>query len=259
MTIQCSNPKNAQEQSLCSCKQATDAMVGILRAYETLSTNYTSDLTNYNREKKRHDEWRNMSGEFASWATRKQQLIDERKNTRNWACEGASWDGRGGWCSNDHGGDWEFDHHSKDSWQVCSFTHKCRRKSDAINKILRDEGYNRAEPSVPGVPQSPVFKSENTIQCCSQIFNDINISGGPATFSNINQNCSQRINEQLNAPAPTSAPTSAPTLDKENEDGEEVDKADESNQTTIIIIIIIVLLLISSSSIGGVFFINKGE
>lgn len=278
MPIDCTSANlSQQEKTLCTCKLATDAMVKTLKVYETLSTNYTSDKTAYDREKKRHDQWRNMSGEFANWATRKKQLIDERKNTNSWACEGASWDGRGGWCSNDHGGDWEFDHHSKDSWQVCSWTHKCRRKGDAINRILRDEGYNRAEPNVPGIPQSPQFNSQNTIQCCSQVFSNISVEGGAAEFSGINQNCQQQLNNELNKPtptsapepsqpsqptsAPTSAPTSEPTSEPTSTTIQENKQKQFTNQNMIIIIIIIVILFLSlsCSSISGIFLINTDE
>ena len=254
MPVDCSKPTSSltqQEQTLCTCKQATDAMVKTLETYETLSLNYTNDKTAYDREKKRHDEWRNMSGEFANWSTRKQQLIDERKTWNN--C--IAWTGVYGhdyWCRGDTG----FAKQSGAGQHGCALgwgRGECQRDDGQVIEQLRREGYNNAEPNIPGVPQPPVFKSENTIQCCSQIFSNINVSGAPTEFNNINQNCSQQINDALNAPAPTSAPTSAPTL--------EVDEGDKSNQTPIIIIIIIVvlLLILSSSSISSLFLMNTGE
>ena len=53
MPIDCTSANlSQQEKTLCTCKLATDAMVKTLKVYETLSTNYTSDKTAYDREKK---------------------------------------------------------------------------------------------------------------------------------------------------------------------------------------------------------------
>jgi hypothetical protein len=278
MAIDCTKPNlSQQEQSLCSCKLATETMIKTLNQYTKDYLAYTDYIANRNNIIEKHNKWRNMSGEFSNWATRKKQLQNERRNTRNWACEGASWDGRGGWCSNDHGGDWEFDHHSKDSWQVCSFTHKCRIKGDAINRILTDEGYNRAEPSIPGERQPPRFDSQNNIQCCSQIFSDISVQGGAAEFSGINQNCQQRITNELNKPAPTPAAgsplststpsTSTPSTSTPSTSTPSTSTPSTSTPSTstnqqmiiIVIVIVIILLMSCSSSIGGLFLMNTSE
>lgn len=271
MPIDCTSANlSQQEKTLCTCKLATDAMVKTLKVYETLSTNYTSDKTAYDREKKRHDQWRNMSGEFANWATRKQQLIDERKVWNS--C--IAWSGVYGhddWCRNDTG----FAKQSGANQHGCALgwgKGECQRDDGQVIEQLRREGYDRAEPNVPGIPQSPQFNSQNTIQCCSQVFSNISVEGGAAEFSGINQNCQQQLNNELNKPTPTSAPepsqpsqpTSAPTSEPTSEPTsttiQENNQEQFTNQNMIIIIIIVILFLsLSCSSIGGIFLINTDE
>lgn len=255
MTTDCSSVNlNTQEKNLCSCKLATDTMVKTLETYTANYTAYTDYVTARNLAIQKQNNWKNMTGEYSNWATRKKQLTNEIKNTINWACEGASWDGRFGWCSNDHGGDWEFDHHSKDSWQACSFTHKCKRKTSSVDRILREEGYNAAEPIIPSERQAPQFTSNNNILCCSQLFSNINVQGGAAEFSNINQNCQQQINNALNNPSTTSPPTTSPSEDditSPNED-DTTPTTLKSNDNTIVFIITIVILCTLMSGLLGV-------
>lgn len=269
MAIDCSKPNlTQQEQNLCSCKLATETMVNTLNKYTADYTAYTDYITTRNAIIEKHNRWKNMTGEFANWATRKQQLIDERK-TWNTCIAWSGVYGHDDWCRNDTG----FAKQTGAGQHGCALgwgKGECQRDEGQVIEQLRREGYNALEPSIPSERQPPRFDSQNNIQCCSQIFNDINVQGGAAEFTNINQNCQQRITNELNKQVPTTATTtaastttaattSAPTTAASTPTQES--ESQSTNQNTIIIIIIVVLflLLLSSSSIGGIFILNTGE
>jgi hypothetical protein len=277
MPVDCTKPNlSQQEQSLCSCKLATETMIKTLDQYTKDYLAYTDYIANRNNIIEKHNKWRNMSGEFSNWATRKQQLIDERKIWNN--C--IAWSGVYGhddWCRGDTG----FAKQSGAGQHGCALgwgKGECQRDDGQVIEQLRREGYNAAEPSIPGERQPPRFDSQNIIQCCSQIFSNINVSGGPTEFSNINQNCQQQLNNELNKPAPaagsspststpsTSTPsTSTPSTSTPSTSRSSTSRSSTStpststNQQMMIIIIVIILLMSCSSSISGLFLMNTSE
>jgi hypothetical protein len=249
MAIDCNNPKNDQERSLCSCYVATQANKTAADTYAANSAAYAAKSAAHERESGRHDKWRNMSGEFANWATRKKQLEDERKQT------GEGINPQSGWCKNDYGDGWE----SVERWANWANVGRmnCGRTAANVSQTIWNEGYNTAEPIVPPHPGNPPqFSLVSNIQCCSQIFSDINVNRGDLSISEISQNCDQRINAELNNPsvpaAPTQPPTQPPTEDTKEKPTEE--KLTEENQMFLIIIIIILLSLSSISFIPIIFF-----
>ena len=271
MAIDCTKPNlSQQEQSLCSCKLATETMIKTLNQYTKDYLAYTDYIANRNNIIEKHNKWRNMSGEFSNWATRKQQLIDERKIWNN--C--IAWSGVYGhddWCRGDTG----FAKQSGAGQHGCALgwgKGECQRDDGQVIEQLRREGYNAAEPSIPGERQPPRFDSQNNIQCCSQIFSDISVKGGAAEFSGINQNCQQRITNELNKPAPTPAAgsplsTSTPSTSTPSTSTPSTSTPSTSTPSTstnqqmiiIVIVIVIILLMSCSSSIGGLFLMNTSE
>jgi hypothetical protein len=268
MAIDCNNPKNSQEQNLCSCKKATDTMASALEKYTTDYTAYTDYVTARNAAIQKYDRWKNMSGEYSNWATRKQELTDEKKTWNNCVL----WTGifnHDDWCQGDTG----FAKQTGANQHGCALGSgkgECQRNDSQVNEQLRREGYNAAEPSIPSERQVPQFTSNTNILCCSQIFNDISVQGGAADFSNINQNCQQRITNELNysppapasppptvsppapaSPPPTVSPTPPESLPTAPESPPETEA---DNKTVFIIAIIIMLFIISMSGLLGLTF-----
>lgn len=154
-------------------------------------------------------EWKNKTGKYSKWGKVEEELQSERKKTRNWACEGSSWAGRSGWCSNDHGGGWVFESHRKDSWQPCSWVHICKRSSDNVKKDLDKAGYKNSMPTKD--PETGIYwygtkePSEQTpnldeqhendaiIQCCGNVIN----AGDGNDLTDIKQSCSQEVNQKI--------------------------------------------------------------
>ena len=242
MAIDCSNTKNSQEQNLCSCKIATDTMVKTLEKYTTDYTAYTDYVTARNLAIQKQNNWKNMTGEYSNWATRKKQLTDEKKTWNNCVL----WTGifnHDDWCQGDTG----FAKQTGANQHGCALGSgkgECQRNDSQVNEQLRREGYNAAEPSIPSPMEAPQFTSNNNILCCSQIFNDISVQGGAADFSNINQNCQQRItNELTKSPPPVSPPSVSPPPVSPPP------ATETDDNKTVFIITIIIMLFISMSGL----------
>jgi hypothetical protein len=230
MPVDCNNTKNDPERQLCSCQKATDAMVKALQDYENKYTQYTSDMASYNRWLQKYNDWQNKRGDYSKW----NDIISSKDTTFNmdlgWYndCHGRSNQDDTNWqcgnkASNDHKYDgWGFyayDEYMTGGIGPCHwFGVRCGRKQDSKNKI--DNDYNADKPTKDpqdsskswlGInqPTQPSAPQGNTIQCCSQIFSDLN-AGGNVSLSNISQNCSQRINAEINKPAPTPSSSPAP-------------------------------------------------
>lgn len=206
MAIDCNNPKNQQEENLCTCQKATNALVSSLERYERDYTNYTSKLTEYNQAYKswqdKHGEWRrNRDGE-------RQRLADEDSYRGCGAC-GSNAGCQGGWR-------WERNNNGcHGSWLPGTGCEQvCRRNNDTIDRDMSGWYSRNSEPGEPNkggmVPDPPKPPENNTIQCCSQIFSDIQVQGGNATLKDINQNCSLRIQQTLTAPPPPAPATPTP-------------------------------------------------
>jgi hypothetical protein len=89
----------------------------------------------------------------------------------------------------------------------------CKYNDDNIASYMATWVQRNPQPQL--TVQKPVFLQEpptgNNVQCCSQLFENINATS--VNFSNISQNCSQSITNQINALLATTAPpTTTPTV-----------------------------------------------
>lgn len=174
-----------------------------------------------NRKKDRENQqtaWDNRK----NWLKENDEDINRKVETRNWACEGASWGGRDGWCSNDHGGDWEFDSHSQASWQACSFVHKCKKKDsvkwrEAENKTRNEKGERPANFNEPKPEKNQgIYIHKNfteipsiNLQCCSNAINVNLANQASADLQNISQKCNQEIEQKIQNLQNTTQPIAA--------------------------------------------------
>lgn len=247
MPINCDNPRNDQERSLCSCSRATDALSSALKTYETRLAEYSANKAEYQRK---YQEFQNSKGDYDRRANQERDRL--AREEAGMACGG---------CGTSQ--------HCWHGWyQVgegrCGFANAgcyriCKRNNDWID---RDFGTWKAANSEPIPPvdssgESPQAPSNMNIQCCSQIFSDIKTNGGNVDFSNVNQDCSQRINERLNAndPPPSPAVVPPPLEVVPPSPPEEI-----KNDGIIILFILLIVLCCSifmSSSFGIIVFNSK--
>ncbi len=210
--VNCDNPKNDQERSLCACKRTTDALTDALNDYKEQYKTYEKLHASWRNWKDKYERWKVNSGEFDFLQKEKETLEGEKYLWNNCVSEAAAftWAGESKkheWCQNDmegagRGRDW---YHFSGDRDNCFLSAKgvCKRTQEGIDKALKvtkeavkptkaDDGktwFGVAEPT------PPEFNFEGNIQCCSQIF-DINTTG-ETNFEKISQNCSQKISEAL--------------------------------------------------------------
>lgn len=257
MGVDCNNPKNDQERSLCACLAATEANKRASNAYTAQLAIYNAKFSAHERESKRFQEWQGMYGEFQNWADRKKQLQDERK-IWNTCIVWSGVYGHDDWCRNDTG----FARQTGAGQHGCALgwgRGECQRDNDQVNKQLIDEGYNRARPVVPPKPDMPNFELVSNIQCCSQIFSDIKVEGGNLKMAEISQDCQQRIINEINKPTPTPPPTTPPTTAAPTGPLSSSVATSSLTENTPMFVIIGIISLISISSILVLFMMNFGE
>jgi hypothetical protein len=295
MAIDCTKPNlSQQEQSLCSCKLATDTIVKAYDNYQLELLDFVSKDASYIRWNQKYTRWQNKTGEYEKYKKYDGVNREFWANSHDGTCWwGENWNAAHDWChwaANQKGYDGE--NYWAKSWGWCSGRHGnflCKKQDETVNN--QNNAYKADMPitdpdsdkqwfnfSPPVKPELNI--SNNNILCCSQIFSDINVSGGPTEISNINQNCQQRIINELNNPAPTpststpststpststpststpstSTPsTSTPSTSTPSTSIPSTSTPSTSTNQQMIIIVIVIILLMSCSSIGGLFLIN---
>lgn len=260
--VDCKNPKNTQEDQLCSCKRATDSMTNLINTYNKNLAEYKSDTESHSRWLKRYNDWQNKTGDFSVWKDRFNSIPTTFHNKLNWhTCHSLANNPDANWQC----GKMAQDYNLYDPWDFkavqdytiggigpCSWKGVLCARGSGQTKIFND--YNTEKPNTDpqnsskvwlnkGAPKQPGSIPSNNIICCSQIFNDINVKAGNLDIKNINQNCSQRINERLKTESKKETQTKPSTpITSNNKSGI------DTNTITIIIVIVILLLLSSSAS-----------
>lgn len=207
MTVDCQSPKHAQEQQLCACMDATDAMMRLVNAYEGQVTDYAKQCASYNRWKERHNDWKNMRNDFSWLQEKKQRLRDEQRQWNN-CVDGNLYCGfrkNDQWCQNDIGEGW---HQAGCEQSDCGLYRKgvCKRESWLVDRDMQKD-VKESEPSqdtqtgvtwlgVP-FPEKPLPPPASSILCCSQVFTDIVVNNGDLDIGAVTQNCSQKLEDKL--------------------------------------------------------------
>ena len=203
MTIECTNPKNASEVSLCACKSSADDYKRLVNAYDTQKINYTADSASYQRWISDHNDWKNKQGNYIRFKD-----VDFQQEIGSEMCWGQP-RGNGDYQCKESARNKGLPYHEgwidigKDSccsgcgWAWQKNTFKCNRSQDSINNANIE--WKNTEPQIdpqnnkiwlnvpPPVDNAipPVYQGV----CCSQIFEKITNSGGDINLDNISQTC----------------------------------------------------------------------
>ena len=184
-------------RTMCKCLSDSELLKNAVNEYHnTIETN--NQLTaNYTEQEQKY------ISDKSEWDNRHNNNQDSVNNQRTWSgCAAAnSCDMAKGWCN----GDWTAEG-STESCQICwgpiCANTGCKAQcklSDDKRRAVDQDWVNQNRP--PNPPPKPDFKNPDppnvNIQCCSQLFQNIN--AGSIQFSNISQNCTQEINNQINS------------------------------------------------------------
>jgi len=209
--MSCANPNTPALKSLCACESAANMLAESLRTYQAEKLAHTTACNNYKNA------WATYQTKHQNWKTNRQNKINELTNEQRIWNNCVLWTGVYGhddWCQSDTG----FGKQTGASQHGCAYGQgkgECKRTSDQINNDLGPWLSQNPEPSQPPGGTNGVCAPCSTceppsginIQCCSQVFSDIN-SGNNLTIESI-QNCQQEIKQQI-AAATTTPPTTTP-------------------------------------------------
>lgn len=212
--------KNPLLASLCACKKASDDLSSSL-------TTYKKQIDDYNLGLERHKELKaKYNNDLSRWETNKQN----EKNRLSGEIKAA----RCGWpdmqsCSDAFGSGWITNNSQGGCYYQGAFganypgnQNNCKRSDAQVDTDLGPWLSSNPSPKDPGPYQGkqPIAPSGNNINCCSQLFNDIDATN--VNFSNITQNCSQIIQTKIEEAKSGTAsindvvPINAPIPEKKN-------------------------------------------
>jgi hypothetical protein len=210
MNINCDAPKNAQQTQLCACKTAADTYKNLYDDYMKKRAQYAVDSASYQRWIRKHNEWKNKTGEFSKWKDiiASQDAVfgagmgryndcHDIANTEhtNWVCGKSAGEKK----YYDNWGFYAFETPTSGGIGPCRWVDaRCKRTAQSRAKVTND--YNAQEPRSDPQDKKKVWLHVNapvdyakppayTGVCCSQIFNDIETGGGDVTFDRISQQC----------------------------------------------------------------------
>lgn len=180
--------KNPLLESLCACKKASDDLSSAL-------TTYNKQVEDYNLGLERHKELKiKYNNDVSVWETNKQNTINSLKAERKYTnCELIPKA-----CHLAFGSGWTFDNSQGGCGTWAGTQNNCKRTSTQITTDLGPWLSSNPSPKDPGEYQGKPpnnAPSGININCCSQLFNDIDATN--VNFSNITQNCSQIIQTKI--------------------------------------------------------------
>lgn len=184
---------------------------------------YNEDMESYKRWKKQWNDWKSKTGKynvFNNHGVNEEFWANDHDGTCWW---GENWNSAHQWChdmASAKGLDGK--NYWARKWGMCKGRYGnflCGKPDETVTKQLLE--YANAEPRGDGggkywlglaQPTPPQPISGNNIICCSQLFEDIKVTGGNADFSNVIQNCLQKITTNLSkndtqTPTVSSTPT----------------------------------------------------
>lgn len=208
-TIDCNNPRTANERSLCACSESVKNYKRLVDQFDLDKINYASDMASYNRWKVLDNEWQSKSGKYQKW----NDIVSSKEHTIN---KVLGWYG----CNNidnqgpsnhqcglqaeidkkyDPFGFYAYESYTNRGGGPCRWRNvRCKRTESSKQKI--DNDYNTDRPQSDPDDSKKVWLNRNPPQdtskpptyngvCCSQIIDNIKNSGGDVNLSDISQNC----------------------------------------------------------------------
>lgn len=209
-SIDCSNPKNANERSLCACSESVKTYKRLVDQFDIDKANYASDMASYNRWKNLHNEWAGKSGKYSKWKdiiSSKDHSFSDNAGIYNDCGDINNTSKTNNKCSQkasernmyDSSGFYSYENYKTSGTGPCHWVGvRCKRTESSKQKI--DNDYNADRPqsdpedsSKVWLNRSPPIDSSDAPSysgvCCSQIINRITNSGGDVNISNISQEC----------------------------------------------------------------------
>jgi hypothetical protein len=271
MDINCDRPKNAQETQLCACKTAADTYKNLYDDYMKKRARYAVDSASYQRWIRKHNEWKNKTGEFSKWVDimSSQEAVFRAgmdkyndchniANTEhtNWVCGKSAGEKK----YYDNWGFYAFETPTSGGSGPCRWVDaRCKRTAQSMTKVYSD--YKAQEPKADPNNGSKIWLHVNapvddakaptyTGICCAQIFNDIETQGGDVSFDRINQQCgttSTGTTSNWDAPPTTDGKGNAVGKDEKALTSVKFEDPDSENSW----VLWLVLMLISCICISG--------
>ena len=209
--------QNPNLRSACACQRAADSLYELIEKYNTLLDNYNNILKpEYDNYLNNLQNWTNLTGKYRLYANMsddpelvnlsKQPLYQKRNQLIQpmWSRCALAWEKGTALCK-----ELEnvllYTNDIKSCWinpdaiiPLVGEKVKCVRTLDqVIIKLKQSNEYLELRPKELSRPEYPPPPSNNTIQCCSQSFS--NIQGNNIDINNIRQNCNLNIRQQIDS------------------------------------------------------------
>ena len=204
--------QNPNLMSACSCQRAADSLYELIEKYNTLLDNYNNILKpEYDNYLNNLQNWENLTGKYRLYDNMsddpelvnlsKQPLYQRRNQLIQpiWSKCDYTWVKGTTLCNEIENGLIYTDKKSCTMYPATAGEKvKCVRTSDqVIIKLKQSNEYLELRPKELSKPEYPPPPSNNTIQCCSQSFS--NIQGNNIDINNIRQNCNLNIRQQIDS------------------------------------------------------------
>lgn len=203
----------------CQCMQTMNSIADTFRAYQNAMNGYTCDKTNYDAYLALKKMWDSLRTNEET-DLRRQQFV---------ACAIDDTGVKG--CGNTNSEWTQVPGSSKDTCfvnvapvggtgggaPVPGWQYTCQFTDDAVNRRLVDWESQHPPPAEVYAPPTPSVFQPGNVQCCSEVWNNVNANMSAVDFENIRQQCVSSISEMMKivTPSPTSpssSPSSSPTL-----------------------------------------------
>ena len=233
--------KNPQLDAICACKDASDAIVKEVAAFQIARTQYDSDYSEHERKKESWSQQKNLHE--TQKIDQKNYLINEKKYSNN-PVDANLADGNR-ICNDDFGGGWY-----KTGWEgnygIFGALRKviCQRNTDKVNSDLLAWEKNNPAPIEPVFSKAAPNSVSNTLQCCSQNFSNISTTTGALSFSGIVQNCNQEINTKIDNLLATPTPSSITSTPVTTSSSKPTPTPDQSKVNIKLLIIFAIVFII---------------
>lgn len=213
----CSNfaSLSLEQQKLCSCLNAAQALDNAFQTYSTAVDKYNNDLKRHEEYKREQQEWDGNYGRYAYFSDRYNQIKGETKLWRDCVPWIDTTAGRhDDWCESTGGEGWHHTGQNGDSPCLPGFGRGvCTRTLDEVNRVLAIEKEPSRPPYVHPPEAYPSPPSDINIQCCTNT-----IKGAFAgNVTDVTQSCKQEIItklQQLQPPVTTATSEEEKTTTK---------------------------------------------
>ena len=194
--------QNKKLDTACKCFENIDTYSALANNYVIALDAYKKEKIKYDEELKKLDDWKNKKGEYKTYQTEYDNLINDVKTWQN--CTSILVAGYGGatqsqrdnscvWALGDGWvGTFVGDYWNTSEGCVPTFIKGyCKRTPAKAESDLNNSGYLNAKPSVRMIPKIPIPPTSN-ISCCTY-----NISEIDAGINNSTKNCITKLQTQI--------------------------------------------------------------